>query len=147
MKIARPILIACACLSLLSVKSFADPAKATVFIDNQSGRTVVYEYKWGNEPWKVDNLQHGEGVTYSLRYNPKGVPPMHIRFATAPGVSFDEAAKKTYTLDMGWDNRPQSYRFAVRNNNRVDLFPATEARKVVKLAPKSKLGGQKIDDN
>ena len=41
MKITRYILIACACLSLLSEKSFADPARATVLIDNETGETWV----------------------------------------------------------------------------------------------------------
>ena len=145
MNIKQSVLVACACLFLLPGKSFADPARATVLIDNQSGRTVVYEYKWGSEPWKVDNLQHGRHVTHGKPYDPKGVPPMYVRFATAP--TFDGGAKKTYTLVMGWDNQPKRYCFEAKNNG-VDLIRVTgEARKAVRqLVPKSKRS-QRIDDN
>jgi hypothetical protein len=138
MKITGSIVIACACLSLLSGKSFAGPAKATVLIDNQSGRKVVYEYKWGGE-WKVDNLQRGENVTYEKRYNPQGVAPLYIRFATAGGI--DGGVNKTYRLYTGFDNQPQRYRFEVKNN-KVDLIRVTGGAR--KSAQKR---GQRIDDN
>ena len=47
MKIKLPILIACACLCLLPGESFADPERATVVIENQTGKRVTYQFKWG----------------------------------------------------------------------------------------------------
>src|SRR5262245_42380517 len=151
MKITRYIPIACACLSLLSGKSFADPARATVLIDNETGRKVVYEYKWGGE-WKVDNLQRDEYVTYEKRYNPKGVADLYIRFAT--GGSSDGGMTTTYKWYMGFDNQPQRYRFVVKNNKLDLVGGAGEARKAVrklgklpksKRSPRGDNGGQRID--
>jgi len=120
MNIKQSILVACACLFLLPGKSFADPDRATVLIDNQTGKRVTYQFKWGADAqWKDYVLQPGHNTIHRKSYDPKGVPPPYINVATAPG--FEGPLYKKYKLNMGWDNKPRKYRLAVKNN-KVDLF-------------------------
>ena len=120
MKIKQSVLIACACLFLLPGASFADPDRATVLIDNRTGKRVTYQFKWGADAqWKDHVLQPGYNTTHRKQYDPKGVPDPYINVATAPG--FEGPLYKKYKLDIGWDNKPRRYYFAVRGN-KVDLF-------------------------
>jgi hypothetical protein len=120
MKIKQSILIACGCLSLLPGASFADPERATVLIENQTGKRVTYQFRWGADaPWKDFVLQPGFNTTHRKQNDPKGVPPPFINVATAPG--FEGPLFKKYKLNIGWDNKPRKYHFAVKDN-KVDLF-------------------------
>src|SRR5262249_18473903 len=58
MRIKHSVLIACTCLFLLPEQSFADPDRATVLIENQTGKRVIYQFKWGADAqWKDFDLQ------------------------------------------------------------------------------------------
>ena len=116
------ILIACAVLFLMSQTLFADlgPKRAAVELDNQTGRKVIYQFKWGADAeWKDFVLQPDHNTTHSRRYDPKGVPTPYIRVMTAGGI--DGGVYKPYTLHMGFDNKPQRYQFELKNN-KVDLL-------------------------
>jgi hypothetical protein len=120
MKIIQSILITCACVFLLSGKSLADPEKATVLIDNQAGKTIHYQLKWGADgQWKDFSLPAGYEMTHRKKYIPTGVPPPYIRFEAFS--TFDGGAGRKYKLDIGWDSNPRRYHFEV-NNNTLHFF-------------------------
>ena len=57
-------------------------------IENSTGVTIPYEYKWGNGPWKHMSLQsgHTETHSYPLGDNRNGrVPPPYVRFDRVGG--------------------------------------------------------------
>jgi hypothetical protein len=115
MKIILSILIACACIFLVPGKSFADPERATVLIDNQTGKTIHYQLKWGADgQWKDYTLQAGYEMTHRKKYIPTGVPPPYIQFVAFS--TFDGGGSKKYKLDIGWDNNPRRYHFEASNN-------------------------------
>jgi hypothetical protein len=81
MKIIQFILIICACVFSLPERSFADPERATVLIDNQAGKTIHYQLKWGADgQWKDYALAAGYEMTHRKKYISTGVPPHTLDF-------------------------------------------------------------------
>jgi hypothetical protein len=120
MRTIYSIVIACACAFLLPANSFADPERATVLIDNQSGKTIHYQLRWGTDgQWKDFTLAPGYETTHRKKYVPTGVPPPYIQFVAFS--TFDGGGSRQYKLDIGWDNNPRRYHFKV-NNNTVSFY-------------------------
>jgi hypothetical protein len=115
MRVTQSILIICACVFLAPASSFADPERATVLIDNQAGKTIHYQLKWGADgQWKDYALTAGYETTHRKKYISTGVPPPYIRFEAFS--TFDGGAGRRYKLDIGWDNNPRRYHFEVKDN-------------------------------
>src|SRR5262245_5465462 len=115
MKIIPTVLIVCAGAFLFPGQSFADPEKATVLINNPTGKTVHYQLKWGTDgQWKDYQLQAGYEMTHRKKYISTGVPPPYIKFEAFG--TFDGGATRSYKLDIGWDGNPRRYHFSSKNN-------------------------------
>ena len=126
MKTPIPSITKSAVLALLTfttlgaASALADPQRATVRIENSTGRRIQYQFKWGADgPWKDFLLQAGENITHRKPYDPKGVPDPYINIATHGNI--DGAVYKRRQLYMGFDDNPQRYYFVVKNNQ-VDLI-------------------------
>jgi hypothetical protein len=115
MKILQSVLIVCACVFLLPGKSFADPERATVLINNPTSKTIHYQLKWGADgEWKDFTLAAGYETTHRKQYISTGVPPPYIHFEAFSTI--DGGAGRKYKLDIGWDKNPRRYHFGVKNN-------------------------------
>jgi hypothetical protein len=117
-------------------KSFADPEKATVLIDNRTNARIPYQFKWGADgQWKDYILEGGYYRTHRKKYISTGVPPPYIKFRRSPFFAFpglfgirveglidvSKGENKIYKLGIGWDNDPKRYYFEAENNI-LDLF-------------------------
>ena len=112
--------MACASVSWLPGKAFADPAKANVMVSNSTNTRVHYQLKWGNNAWKDFDVEPGFYYSHTYKYNPMGVLPPHISFVSAPG--FEGGLRKSYELRIGWDNNPTQYHFERNDRGELDLF-------------------------
>jgi hypothetical protein len=120
MKTIQSLFVICFSIFCLNGTSNADPAKASVLIDNPTAKTVHYQLRWGTTgEWKSFTLQSGFETTHTKKYDPMGVPPPYVLFEQFS--TFDGGASKKYKLRIGWDNNPQRYHFS-QTNNKLDLF-------------------------
>jgi hypothetical protein len=99
---------------------------AAFSIFNNTGITIPYQIRWGNQPWQNYRLGNGQGLThyYPLGDNPRGLAPI-------PFIRFDRIADGGHVTDQifrmefyavrndGYGVRPKPYEFRYSANGRV----------------------------
>ena len=100
-------------------------------IDNQTGVTIRYNYRWGNKhPWKSMSLRSGSHVTH--RYPLGGdsnakAPSPYVRFDNARGTT-KEYLMHFYAIGYAGygpgraNTEPKKYFFKYAGDGRLDLF-------------------------
>jgi hypothetical protein len=104
-------------------------------IENPTGVTISYEYRWGNGPWKHMSLQsgHTEKHSYPLGDNRNArVPTPYVRFDRIGGdAQFTPQEYQMHFYSIGYggygsgtnNTEPKKYYFKYADDHRtLDLF-------------------------
>ena len=104
-------------------------------IENSTGVTISYEYKWGNGPWKHMSLQSGHTETHSYPLGENRncrVPPPYVRFDRIGGdAQFTPQEYHMQFYAIGYagygaatnNTKPKQYYFKYADDHRtLNLF-------------------------
>ncbi len=104
-------------------------------IENPTGVTIQYEYKWGNGPWKHMSLQSGHTETHSYPLGGNrnaSVPSPYVRFDRIGGdaqFTPKEYHMEFYAIGYGGygsqanNTEPKRYYFKYADDHRtLDIF-------------------------
>jgi hypothetical protein len=99
---------------------------AAFSVFNNTGITIPYQIRWGNQQWQTYRLGDGQGLThyYPLGDNPRGLAPIpHIRFdriADGGHITDQTFRMEFYAVrNDGYGARPKPYEFRYSANGRV----------------------------
>ncbi len=106
--------------------SAASNPYAVVCLVNNTGTTINYQYKWGSQRWKSDQLKADENVVHSWAYDrgSESSPEFKVKFDAdySDGVDYKVYRLDRYQAASKSCYEGKMYNFESVDNETIDLY-------------------------